>query len=236
MKCQLSEERDILFIFKLKPHMNKKHFQSLLMIFIIGAAMITITARGNNLPDSIPKGWQAGARNPPDVIIGTDTSVRHSGKASGFILRPLALKPSTGTVVMLQSIDPGPYRNKKVKLTVYARSKDMEAGAFFYFRVDGEDSVLAYANTARNMIEETNEWTLCHITLDVTEAAIALDFGVVWSRGQGTIWMDDFNLEVVDNLILSEAQVITGQLKYRGTKKRSIPNAKAMNLGFEEKY
>ena len=151
------------------------------------------------------------------------------------MLRPLDLKPATGNAVISQSIDPGPYRNKKVKLTVYVRSKDMEAGANFYFRVDGEDSVLAVGGTAVGLVEEITEWRSYSITLNVAEAAISMNFGVVMSPGQGTIWMDDFNLEVVGNLILSEAQVISGELKYRGTKKRNaIPNEKAMNLGFED--
>ena len=214
--------------------MKKIHFQPLTIIFFIGATCITTVARGNNLRDSIPKGWRGTANKPPDLVIGTDTSVKHTGKASGFILRPLALKPSTGNSVMWQSIDPGPYRNKKVKLTVYARSKEVEAGAYFYFRVDGEDSVLAFRSTGGNMIKETNEWTLYHITLDVPEAAIAIDFGVVMSPGQGTIWIDDFNLEVVGDLIPSGALAIRAQLNSTGKKKHAIPNAKAMNLGFED--
>ncbi len=215
--------------------MEKINFQPLFMIFFMGAASITTVAMGNTLPDSIPNGWRAAANKPPDLVIGTDTSVKHTGNASGFLHRPIALKPSTGNAIMWQSINAGPYRNKKVRLTVYARSEEVEAGAFFYFRVDGEDSVLAYRNSAADLIKETTEWRSYHITLDVAGAAITMDFGVVWLPGQGTIWMDDFDLEVVDNLILSDTQVISGELKYRGTKKKNaIPNEKAMNLGFED--
>lgn len=215
--------------------MKKIIFRSPFILFFMGAAFTTIETRGNSLPDSIPKGWRYYSNNATDIVIGTDTSVRYSGKASGFIQRPLALKPSTGNVGMLQSIDPGPYRNQRVKLTVYAKSKEVESGALFYFRVDGTDSILPYATTGGNMISETTDWTLYHITLDVPEAAINMEFGVQMISGQGTIWVDDFNLEVVDNSIPSDAMAIRGQSKNPGTRKLSLQNAIAMNLGFEDR-
>ena len=149
--------------------------------------------------------------------------------------RALALNPSTGNATMIQSIAADAFRNKRVKLTVYARSKEVETGAYFYFKVDGPDTELAFANTAVELIEETTDWTLYHITLDVPEAAINMDFGVVMLPGQGTLWMDDFNLEVVDKSIPSDAWVARGKLRNPVTKKNYQPNAKAMNLGFEDK-
>lgn len=215
--------------------MQNLYYLKLFSIFCMGTVFnLTITSAAN-LPDSVPKGWRTGSGNPPDIVIGTDTLIRHSGKSSGFLQRALALTPSTGNVTLMQSIAADAYRNKRVRLTVYARSKEVESGAFFYFRVDGEDTVFAYKNTAVDLIRETTEWGLYNITLDVPEAAVAMDFGVVMSPGQGTIWMDDFNLEVVDNLIPSGAGAIRGQSKNPGTKKHSIPNAKAMNLGFEDR-
>ena len=201
----------------------------------MGAAFTRIETRGNSLPDSIPKGWRAFTNNAPDIVIGTDTAIRHSGKASGFIQRPFALKPSTGNVTMMQFITADPYRNKRVRLTVYARSEGLESGALFYFRVDGTDTVLAYANTAANVITETTEWTLYQITLDVPEAAIIMYFGVVMREGQGTIWVDDFNFEVVDNSIPSDVKAIGVQPKNTDMKKPSVQNAKARNLGFEDR-
>ena len=215
--------------------MKKILFRSPFILFFMGAAFTTIETRGNSLRDSIPRGWRTEPNNPQDIVIGIDTTVRHSGKASGFVQRALALKPSPGNAVLWQSIAPDPYRNKRVRLTVYARSKEIESEALFYFRVDGTDTVLAYARTIPYLIEETTDWTLYHITLDVPVAAINLDFGVVMTPGQGIIWVDDFNLEVVDNLIQSDAMVITGQSKNPGTRKNSISYAKAMNLGFEDR-
>ena len=225
----------MFFIFKRKMPMKKIHFQSLFMIFFMGAVMITTAARGNNLPDSIPKGWKAPVNKPPDLIIGIDTTVKHSGKASGIIQRPLALKPSTGHVIMMQSIVADGFRNKRVRLTVFARSKEVESGAYFFFQANGTDTILTYANTGSNMIYETNEWTRYQITLDVPEAAVKMEFGVKMAPGQGTIWVDDFNLEVVDQNIPSDDWVVPRKLRMAVTKWKYQPNTKAMNLGFEDR-
>ena len=215
--------------------MKKIIFRSPFILFFMGAAFTTIETRGDSLPDSIPKGWRYYSNNASDIVIGTDTSVRHSGKASGFIQRPFALKPSTGNVTMMQLIAADPYRNKRVRLTFYARSEGVESGAYFSFQADGKDTILAYANTAGNMIQETNEWTMYHITLDVPEAAINMEFGVQMIPGQGTIWVDDFNLEAVDQNIPSDDWVAPRKLRMAVPKWKFQPNTKAMNLGFEDR-
>lgn len=51
----------------------------------MGSVFIAIETKAAALPDSVPKGWRASVINPPEVDIGTDTMVKHSGKASGFI-------------------------------------------------------------------------------------------------------------------------------------------------------
>ena len=238
MKSQLSKDRDMLFIFKRKMQMKKINFQSFFMIFFIGAAIITTAAKGNNLPDTIPKGWRAGLNNAPDIVIGTDTLVKHSGKASGFMQRSLSLKLLPGSANLLQSIAAEPYRNKRVRLSVYLKTNEIEftsgRGPFLYFRVDGQDSILTFANTVRNLIVETTDWTMYHITLDVPETSVNLDFGVVLMC-QGTIWIDDYNLEVVDQSIPSDDWVAPNKMKGAVTKKNYQPNAIAMNLGFEDR-
>ena len=215
--------------------MKKKYFQHPFGIFFMCAAIISATARGNNLPDTIHIGWRYYSLGPPDYVIGTDTSVKHGGKASGFIQHPFAQEPSTSIVTLMQLIAAEGFRHKRVKLTVYTRSIDLESGAFFFFQVDGADTILAYANTAATMLEETNDWTLYHITLDVPEAAINIEFGVKMMPGQGTLWVDDFNLEVVDQAIPSDDWVGPRKMRVAVTKLKYQPYSKAMNLGFEDR-
>lgn len=108
--------------------------------------------------------------------------------------------------------------------------------------VEGADTVLKYANRNREQpIQETTDWTLFQITLDVPENTSYIGFGV-WLFGQGTLWLDDFSLEEVDNSILSDDWVSKGywnSLTLRSVSSRNKqnffhPNATALNLGFEE--
>ena len=218
--------------------MKKILFRSPFILFFMGAAFTTIETRGNNLPDSIPKGWRAGPNNPADIIIGTDRTVRHSGKASGFVQRALSLKPSTGSGVLFQSIAADPYRNKRVRLSVYVRSNDVESregpGPFLYFGVYGTDSVLTYANTMAKMIEETTDWTLYHITLDVPETSVSMEFGMIL-LGQGMVWVDDYKLEAVELSIPSDDWIYKQKSPKPVKKMNYRPNAIATNLGFDDK-
>lgn len=238
MKGQLSEDKDTLFIFKPKLQMKKILFRSPFILFFMGAVFTTIETRGSNLLDSIPKGWRTGANNPPDIVIGTDTTASHSGKASAFVQRALALKISPGSGVLMQSIASDPYRNKRVRLSVYVRSKEVELGggrgASLYFRVDGQDSVLAFFNRFCNLTEETTDWIWYHITLDVPETSVNMDFGAILTA-QGMIWIDDWNLEVVDQNIPSDDWVAPRKMKGAVTIKNYKPNTKAINLGFEDR-
>ena len=218
--------------------MKKIFFLSPFILFFMGAMFTTLETSGNNFSDSIPKGWRASANNAADIVIGTDTTVSHSGKASAYMQRAFALKQLPGSGVLMQSIAADPYRNKRVRLSVYVRTKDVEliegVGVALYFRVDGTDSNLAYAYRNCILIGENTDWTLNHITLDVPETSVLMDFGVNL-KAQGIIWVDDCNLEVVDQTIPSDDLMVSRKMKALFTKKSYKPNTKAVNLGFEDR-
>jgi hypothetical protein len=206
-------------------------------LFFMGSVFIAIETKAVAVPDSIPKGWRASAINPPEFVIGTDTLVKHSGKASGFIQH--APTPIFARYTMFQSISADAYLNKRIRLTAYLKSGEVYfAGIYMNVIgvVEGADTVLKYANRNREQpIQETTDWTLFQITLDVPENSRSIGFGV-WLFGQGTLWLDDFTLEEVDNSIPSDDWVIKGYWNRERSyiKKNFLPNATAMNLGFEE--
>lgn len=204
----------------------------MLGLFFIEAVIFASETRAGNLPDSIPKGWRTDSINSPDVVLGTDKTVMRSGKASGFAER--APNPVYGAGSIIQSIAADPYRNKRVRLTVFIKSKEVE-GAYVYMSVDGLDTSVAYANTYSKLIEETIDWTMFNITLDVPEESRNIRIGATL-LGQGTIWLDDCKLEIVDKSVPSDDIVSTGRIK-SGTKIRKVnylPNATAINLDFED--
>lgn len=204
----------------------------MLGLFFIGAVIFASETRAGNLPDSIPKGWRSDSINSKDVVIGTDKTIMRTGKASGFVQREP--NPSYGAGSLLQFIDANPYRNKRVRFTMYIKSKEVES-AYLFMSVDGLDTSVAYANTYTKLIEETIDWTMFNITLDVPEESRNIRIGASL-LGQGTIWLDDCKLEVVDRSIPSDDVFTSGKVK-SGTKIRKVnylPNATAMNLDFED--
>ena len=99
--------------------MKKILFQSPFILFFMGAAFITTNASAANLPDSVPKGWRMATSSTPDIVMGTDTTIKHGGKASGFIQR--APSPAYGFGNMLQYIAADAYVNKRVRLTAFLK-------------------------------------------------------------------------------------------------------------------
>lgn len=213
--------------------MKKIFIRSPFILFFMGAVFFTIETRASELQDSIPLGWRKSLSSSADVVIGTDTTVKHGGKTCAFLQR--IPNPSYSAGSLLQSIIADPYRNKRVRMSVYVKSKDVETG-FLYMRVDGPDTSLTFANNKIRPIEETTDWILYQITLDVPEEGVNIDFGAAL-MGQGTLWVDDYSLEIVDRSVPSDDMAAKGTLQRTGIKnpKRIYqPNAKAMNLGFED--
>jgi hypothetical protein len=66
-----------------------------------------------------------------------------------------------------------------------------------WFRVDGEkQKSLSFDNMQDRAIKGTNEWKKYEIVLDVPKNSVRIAYGVLVS-GEGTVWMDDLNFEVV---------------------------------------
>ncbi len=210
--------------------MKNLHLGSLTSLFFMGAVFITSSTAAAGLTDSVPRGWMSSKAVSPGTVIGIDTIIKHSGKASVFLQRPdSVLYGSSG---LRQAIAAEPYRNKNVRLTVHVKSKEV-ARAVLHFNVVGTDSLLTFANFFIEPTEENMDWTLSRITLDVPEESQYMLFGV-GLYGWGTIWLDDFKLDIVDKSVPSDDMIISGKLVTRSPAEKIPLNAAAMNLGFEE--
>lgn len=205
--------------------------KSVFLILFLSVNFITTKTRAGNLPDSIPNGWRAGNRNGQDIVLGTDLLIKHTGRSSGFIKRDPKPVPANG--VMMQSIVADQYRNKRVRLSVYLKSEDVQS-AHIFFTVQSPDSAIAYANTRNEAIHETTDWTLCQLTLDIPGNSRNMDFGVILF-GQGVIWVDDCKLEIVDVSGPSDDMIAKGLVKKQKlTEQNSRLNSVARNLDFED--
>ncbi len=195
----------------------------------MGASFITTETKACNLPDTVPKGWHAPYFNPADFVIGIDTMIKHTGRASAFIERTPSA--SYGNGFIFQEFAAGIYRNKRVRFTIYIKSNEVEIGVL-WFKAEGPENVLNFGNNHNNLIEGTNDWTMYRITLDIPEETFNVQFGIMLI-GQGKLWVDDCNLEIVNDSIPSD-NVVSNESKVKYPKKTFPPVPIAMNLGFED--
>jgi len=211
--------------------MKTLNYKPVFILFLMTTYFMMSSARAGGLYDSIPKGWRGGIQNGADIVLGTDQQVKHSGKSSGFIQR--IPTPIDANGAMMQSNVANPYRNKRVRFSVYIKSSEVQS-AYIFFTVQSPDSAIAYANNKESAIHENTEWTLCQLTLDIPENSRNMDFGVILN-GQGKVWIDDGKLEIVDHSVPSDDRIAKGLTnKLKLPQQNNRLNAVAMNLGFEE--
>jgi len=146
---------------------------------------------------SIPKGWQKAGSDPGSYAIGVEAGAGISGSKAGTIQS--ARDRITGHGMMMQEFRPGRYRGKKIRMTGYMRSQDVERWAGFWLRIDGEPGykALAFDNMQDRPIKGTTGWTKYEIVLNVSEDAKNIAFGALLD-GPGKIWFDNIRFEVVN--------------------------------------
>lgn len=142
-----------------------------------------------------PEGWFLAGMDPKSYTIDVDPKVAHTGKSSARFAS--SQKPSAfGT--MMQSMEPGEYRGKRVRYSGWVKAQDVDQPAGLWMRVDGPASrMLAFDNMNDRPIKGTTDWTKHDIVLDVGEEAVGISFGILMG-GSGTTWLDDVKFELVD--------------------------------------
>ena len=153
---------------------------------------------GAAIAGETPKGWFAAGSHPKDYEMSVDPKVTHAGKASASI-KCIAAKPG-GFGTLMQSFLPDTYRGKRVRLSGFVRSAEVNGWAGLWMRVDGPEKTttpLAFDNMEDRAIRATTDWTKYEVVLDVPEQAQGIAFGVLLT-GAGQVWFDDFKLDVVE--------------------------------------
>jgi len=159
-------------------------------------SLIALAAAMFAAQEPAPVGWFRAGSRPGDYAMTTDREEKHGGAASATI-RCTADAPAEGFGTLMQQCGAKPYCGKRLRVTVYAKSKDVENWAGFWARVDGRDkSGVAFDNMMKRPIKGSTDWTKYTIVLDVPEDAALLAFGVLMA-GKGQVWIDDLNFEAV---------------------------------------
>ncbi len=172
--------------------------------------------------ESKVKGWFLSGSNPFNYEMGVDYEVVHQGKASGY-LKSKTVSDSSEFATMMQTFKANQFVGKRIKLSCFMCTEDVETDAGMWMRVDDTmGEVLQFDNMSNRPIKGTTNWSHYSIILDVPDQSAVISFGIILS-GQGTVWADQFTFEEVDESVSTTNLEVYGELL-----------EEPVNLSFEE--
>ena len=149
----------------------------------------------NNL--LLPKGWVMAGSRPKDYNMGFTEAEAHSGSGCGVI--ESVKETATGFGTLMQGFKADEFLGERIQLTGWVKAQDVGSWAGMWMRIDGpdgENKSKSFDNMEDRPIRGTSDWTQYKIVLDVPRNSLVIAFGVLLD-GKGTVWMDDFAIEVV---------------------------------------
>ncbi len=172
----------------------------------------------------LPRGWIKAGSAPDKYAMETDEKEMHEGRKAATIRSLETGIKGFGT--LMQQIDAGAYRGKRLRMTGWMKTAGVTGRAGFWLRVDqlGTTAAAAFDNMNDRPVKGTTNWTKYEIVLDVAVSASVIAFGVMLSA-DGQVWTDNLTFEVVD-----AAVPVTGT----SAAKPYILSTKPVNLNFEQ--
>ncbi|MBD7938289.1 helix-turn-helix transcriptional regulator [Cytobacillus sp. Sa5YUA1] len=171
--------------------------------------------------ETIIHGWILSGNAPEHYQMTLDQQTFHTGHQSA-LLKNISDVNSQQFATIMQQFKAEKYKGKRMKLTCYIKTEDVEkCGA--WMRVDDNNGdMLQFDNMDNRPIAGTNGWNQYTIVLDVPEESMSIHFGVLLI-GKGKVWMDGFQLVEVSE------HVPTTNLSFQ----ESLPK-EPQNLDFSE--
>lgn len=170
------------------------------------------------------EGWFLSGTNSEHYEMRRDFEYVMKGNASG-LLRSTGRVAQEGFGTVMQQFQAKEWLGKRMKLSCFLQTKDVENSAGLWMRIDGKDGdTLQFDNMQNRPITGTTGWNHYSVVLDVPENAGAIYFGVML-QGVGEVWMDEFTLVEVDEKTASTNMMMP----------ENMPS-KPVNLNFELEF
>ena len=145
----------------------------------------------------VVKGWFLSGANANAYEMRRDFENVHKGNAAGY-LRSIKQVNDEEFGTVMQQFHASEWCGKRMKLSCFIQTKDVDGYAGLWMRVDGKDGdTLQFDNMHNRPIKGTTGWNHYSVVLDVPEKSGAIYFGVML-QGNGEVWMDEFSLIEVD--------------------------------------
>lgn len=124
------------------------------------------------------KGWFLSGSNPFNHEMGIDHEVVHQGKTSGY-LKSKTVLDSTEFSTMMQTFKANQFIGKRIRLSCFIRTKDVDTYAGMWMRVDDTmEDVLQFDNMSNRPIKGNTNWNRYSIVLDVPNQSAVISFGI----------------------------------------------------------
>lgn len=143
-----------------------------------------------------PKNWFKAGDHPASYEMGIDKGAGQNGENVATIK---SIEPKIdGFGTLMQSCSPQKFLGKKVKMTGMLKCENVRGWTGFWMRVDGEKgkAPLDFDNMQDRSITKTTSWKKYEITLNVSDKATNLAYGVLLA-GEGQVWFTNFSFEIV---------------------------------------
>ncbi len=146
--------------------------------------------------DEKVKDWFLAGSNPSEYEIGiVEDSDRKENVA---YLKSTKSKVKKGFGTIMQSFKSDIYNGKKVKLSGFIKTIDVDNWVGMWMRVDGDTKrAVSFDNMQDRPIEGTTAWKQYDIILDVPKESAYISYGVLLS-GPGEVYLDDLTFTVVE--------------------------------------
>lgn len=186
--------------------------------------MRTLLEEKNQKEEEMMEGWFLSGAHNDKYEMSRDFENVHKGSASGY-LRSVAptVQGEFGTV--MQQFLAKEWCGKRMKLSSFIQTKEVEGFVGLWMRVDGKDGdTLQFDNMQNRPITGTSVWNHYSVVLDVPQNAHSIYFGVML-QGVGEVWMDEFAFMQVDDKTPSTNMMVPEEMP-----------SEPVNLNFEKEF
>ncbi|MGE5412395.1 MAG: hypothetical protein ACM3MI_15655 [Clostridiales bacterium] len=154
-----------------------------------------------NPEGTIPKGWYKAGTSSESYEMGMEKGTGNDGSNAAYIK---SIKSDIkGFGVLFQAFSAEKYLGKRVRLSGYMKSKDVENSAGFWMRIEDKEDrshPLGFDNMNNRPIKGNTDWRIYQVVLDVPENSSEIAFGGLLT-GTGQIWFSNLKFEVVDKSV-----------------------------------
>jgi hypothetical protein len=169
-------------------------YSAVLAALVIFAAGFCPSLAADIPPNTLP-GWTLKGDRADSYEIGMDEKTLREGRRTAYIK---SKEPHIdGFATVMQIMSPQDYVGKRVELSGWLKTENVEELAGLWMRIDGDNGrVFGFDNMLNRPIKGTTDWKRYSVVLDVPKATREIHFGILLN-GTGEVWASTMRLEKV---------------------------------------